>query len=87
MCTPGSSCLVSPTIAPYSPTDYISDDPGPPGSRLGGGRSRVILLLEVALASAAVTSMRGLRASICSSQEPFATLARLLHDGAAPDDK
>jgi hypothetical protein len=85
MSTLGSSGLVSPTVAPHPPsTDYISDDPGPPGSRLGGNRSAVILLLEVVaqtirailLTSATVTSMRGLRASICSRQEPFG--ARLL---------
>src|SRR6478752_5275079 len=41
------------------------------------------------LASATVTSMRGLRASICSSHAPLwrAAFARLKHDGAAADDE
>ena len=46
---------------------------GPPGSRLGCDRelcSFPALQVAISLASATVTSMRGLRASICSSHEP-----------------
>src|SRR6187399_1568200 len=46
MSTPGSSDLVSPTVAPYPPsTDYISSTSGPPRSCVGCDRSSVNLAL------------------------------------------
>ena len=81
MSTPGSSGLVSPTVAPYPPsTDYTCDDLRSarltpwlrpelcsfPALQVAPKMIRAILL-----ASATVTSMRGLRVSICSSHEPF----------------
>ena len=80
MSTSGSSGPVSPTVAPYPPsTDYTCDDLRPARSRPGCDRSSVVFLLcsraqtirAILLASATVTSIRGLRASICSSHEPL----------------
>src|SRR3954466_9943209 len=82
MSTPGSSDLVSPTVAPYPPsTDYISDDLRSAKImrwlRPELGKPRALqesaqTISAILLASAPVTNMRGLRANICSSHEPFA---------------
>jgi len=72
---------VSPTVAPYPPsTDYTSDDLRPakitPWLRPALCNSPALQVAPqtipaILLASATVTSTRGLRANICSSHDPL----------------
>src|SRR3974390_870814 len=98
MSTPGSSGLVSPTVAPYPPsTDHISDDLRSAKSCLGRDRSLVILLLQKQRPDDPrhfVRERDGYQHARFASQHLLkprsfwrAAFARLLHDGAAADDE
>ncbi len=90
--SPGFPGPVSPTVAPYPPSSaYVLDDLTaalsftPPRPELGKSSPLAIsaqTILAILLASATATSMRGFRASICSSHEPAGAPrgARLLDD-------